>query len=199
MVGCKYLHLSQSAASRASQRTAMLGSCLQSLLPFCPWSSFRQKKKRDMESQSNFNLHFLERSMENIFLEWFSAILNDFIFENCLFSFALNFIIGLFSVLILRFFIYLLVYSRCQHLLEVAGKGFVVAVVLFCGFRKMNQMSHIFFHLWLLALNLQICLFHLEFIQKSGNYWRIMGGLQGRRDRKLCYKWVKESNVTGKG
>jgi hypothetical protein len=29
MVGCKYLHLSQSAAGRASQRTAMLGSCLQ--------------------------------------------------------------------------------------------------------------------------------------------------------------------------
>ena len=29
MVGCKHLHLSQSAAGRASQRTAMLGSCLQ--------------------------------------------------------------------------------------------------------------------------------------------------------------------------
>jgi hypothetical protein len=29
MVGCKYLHLSQSAAGRASQRTAMLASCLQ--------------------------------------------------------------------------------------------------------------------------------------------------------------------------
>ena len=29
MVGCKYLHLSQSAAGRASQRTAMPGSCLQ--------------------------------------------------------------------------------------------------------------------------------------------------------------------------
>ena len=29
MVGCKYLHLSQSVAGRASQRTAMLGSCLQ--------------------------------------------------------------------------------------------------------------------------------------------------------------------------
>jgi hypothetical protein len=28
MVGCKYLHLSQSVAGRASQRTAMLGSCL---------------------------------------------------------------------------------------------------------------------------------------------------------------------------
>jgi hypothetical protein len=29
MVGCKYLHMPQSASGRASQRTTMLGSCLQ--------------------------------------------------------------------------------------------------------------------------------------------------------------------------
>jgi hypothetical protein len=34
MVGCKYLHLSQSAAGRASQRAAMLGSC-----HACPFES----------------------------------------------------------------------------------------------------------------------------------------------------------------
>ncbi|WP_330949998.1 hypothetical protein, partial [Streptococcus anginosus] len=69
MVGCKYLHLSQSATGRATQRTAMLGSCLLaqhatsnsvqfwfhffrpqavwvnlSLLHFCPCISFRQEQ-----------------------------------------------------------------------------------------------------------------------------------------------------------
>ena len=74
LVGCKYLHLSQSAACWVSWRTAMLGSCLgahpsisdndrpgaspsgspvglvteppfpQSLLHFCPYSSFRQEQ-----------------------------------------------------------------------------------------------------------------------------------------------------------
>jgi hypothetical protein len=71
MASCRYLYLSQSAADRASQRTAILGSCLQaqhsitnsarvwclsmgwlvpgqpflqSLLHFCPWISFRHEQ-----------------------------------------------------------------------------------------------------------------------------------------------------------
>jgi hypothetical protein len=41
--GHRYLHLSQSAAARISPRSTMLGSCLQSLLHYCPCSSFRQE------------------------------------------------------------------------------------------------------------------------------------------------------------
>jgi hypothetical protein len=72
MFGCGYLHLSQSAVGRASQRPAMLGSCLQAqhgLWGFVP--------AHGMDPKLGWSLEGLSFSLCSIFVSAFLLDMNN--------------------------------------------------------------------------------------------------------------------------